>query len=517
VAATGVIRTSERVSIRVGASLLSNVARLVLSFTAGLLIARGLGASRYGEYQFLLASVASLSQFIDFGTSQAFFTFVARHRRHRRFLTIYSGWLALQFVVVVVAVGALAPAPMIATLWVGERRTAILLAFAATFLMNEVWEAVSQLGEARRRTVVVQAALTIQAAAHVTLVAWALYLHRLTVTTVFVFLIVEYGALVLTLGPAFVRLNVAAEPESDVTVRSVFKEFWLYCRPLITYSLFGFVIVFADRWLLQRFGGASQQGFFAIGQQFSTISLLATTSILQVFWTEVAAASAIGDRQRVALLFRSTSRALYFMAAWIACLLMPYAREILTITVGIGYAGAAASFALMLVYPIHQSMGRICGSLMQAAGETQLYSQIGMATMVLSLPITYLLLAPHNLAVPGLALGALGLAMKTVIIGVLSVNLLAYAISARLGAPYDWKHQVATLGLLLLLAFGCRYAVQQMIEPSPYGRGLVAIALGALAYVVASATVVYRRPGVVGLTRAQVASVVGVYRGLLAS
>jgi hypothetical protein len=119
--------------------------------------------------------------------------------------------------------------------------------------------------------------------------------------------------------------------------------------------------------------------------------------------------------------------------------------------------------------------------------------------------------------VPGLALGALGLAMKTVIIGVLSVNLLAYAISARLGAPYDWKHQVATLGLLLVLAFGCRYAVQQMIEPSPSGRGLVAIALGALAYVVASATVVYRRPGVVGLTRAQVASVVGVYRGLLVS
>jgi hypothetical protein len=43
--------------------------------------------------------------------------------------------------------------------------------------MNEVWEAVSQLGEARRRTVVVQAALTIPAATHVALVASAVYLH----------------------------------------------------------------------------------------------------------------------------------------------------------------------------------------------------------------------------------------------------------------------------------------------------------------------------------------------------
>jgi len=55
------------------------------------------------------------------------------------------------------------------------------------------------------------------------------YLKRLTVTTAFVFLIVEYGALVLTLGPTFVRLNIEGEPESDVTVHSVFNEFGVYC------------------------------------------------------------------------------------------------------------------------------------------------------------------------------------------------------------------------------------------------------------------------------------------------
>jgi len=125
----------------------------------------------------------------------------------------------------------------------------------------------------------------------------------------------------------------------------------------------------------------------------------------------------------------------------------------------------------------------------------------------------------RSLAVPGLASARSALAMKTVIVGVLSVNLLAYAISARLGAPYDWKHQVGTIGLLLLLAVRMPVHRQQMIEPSPSRRrGSWPSRLGALEYVARVGDGSwYRRPGVVGLTRAQVASVVGVLPGLLAS
>jgi hypothetical protein len=176
-----------------------------------------------------------------------------------------------------------------------------------------------------------------------------------------------------------------AEPESDVTVRTVFNVFWVYCRPLIAYSLFGFVLMFADRWLLQRFGGASQQGFFAIGQQFSMNQPAGDDVDPAGLLDRGRGASARGDRERVILLFRSACPRALFHAAWITCLLIRTPGN-LTITVGIGYAGAAASFALMLLYPIHQSMGRICGSLMQAVGETHLYSQIGMASMAASLP-----------------------------------------------------------------------------------------------------------------------------------
>lgn len=505
---------SERVSIRVGASLVSNAARFLFSFGAGLLVARGLGASQYGRYQFLLASTASLSQFIDFGTSQAFFTFVAQRPRSRRFLALYGGWLALQFVAVVAAVGVLAPRSMIAALWVGEARNGILLAFAASFLMNELWEAISQLGEARRRTVRVQAALMLQAMAHLLLVGSAWYLHRLTTTLALVFIVSEYGTLVLVLGPAAVS-DAMSEADDDGGPRRIAADFWTYCRPLVAYAGCGFALAFADRWLLQRYGGAEQQGFYGVAAQFSTVSLLATNSMLQVFWTETAAATAAGDRDRVILLFRSTSRALYFVGAWVSCLLIPYASEILRLTLGVAYTAGAAAFTLMLLYPIHQTLGRVYGAVMQASGETGAYSRIGVIVLILSLPITYFLIAPRSALLPGLGLGALGLAIKMVVVGIISVNLLAVSIARRIGAAWDWIHQVGTPALLLAIAYGCR-ALVHLVSPAIGPAGIVSAAAGASAYALISAGIVYQSPELVGLSRAQTASIVSLYRSVLA-
>jgi O-antigen/teichoic acid export membrane protein len=506
-------RPADRLSVRFGASLLSNIARLGLGMLSGLLVARGLGAVQYGDYQFLLASVASLAQFIDLGTSQAFYTFISRQRRCRRFLIFYAAWLAAQFVAVVAAVGVMAPQRLIDALWLGHDRGTLLLAFIATFLMNELWEAVGQLGEAQRRTIVVQGALGLQAAAHLVLIAVTVSTSHLTVPIVFVFVALEYSVLIALLGPRFVRANLRGTG-GDETLASVASEFYRYCKPLFVYALCGFVLLFADRWLLQRFGGARQQGFFAIGQQFSTVSLIATTAVLQVFWKEIAAATAAGDHARSLALYRSTSRALYFVAAWMSCLLIPYSREILSLTVGQDFLAAGAPFAIMLLYPLHQSMGRIGTSFLHATGETGLYSRVGIGAMLVSLPLAYVLLAPRTAALPGLALGAIGLSLKAVLANVISVNLQARAIALRFGTVIDWRHQIGVLVFLLGVAFACRTGVRTVLTGAGSGYDLVAALAGATIYAVVSAVVLVRYPAVIGLTAAQVRAIAATYRAL---
>src|SRR5205809_707923 len=80
--------------------------------------------------------------------------------------------------------------------WVGHHREIVLLALAASFFTTQAWGMVSQLGEASRKTVLVQAAAVSQSIAHLVLAAAAIYLGWLTVQAVMLLLIGEYVILV---------------------------------------------------------------------------------------------------------------------------------------------------------------------------------------------------------------------------------------------------------------------------------------------------------------------------------
>src|SRR5881628_994812 len=83
----------ERVVVRVGVTFVANLVRAGLSFVSGILIARGLGASGYGDLNFLLGSFAAISQLLEMGTSSAFYTFISQRRRSRAIVTLYLCWV----------------------------------------------------------------------------------------------------------------------------------------------------------------------------------------------------------------------------------------------------------------------------------------------------------------------------------------------------------------------------------------------------------------------------------------
>ena len=496
---------SQRGAVRVGATFVATGMKMALSFSSGMLVARGLGAHDYGDYQFLLGSFAAVGQFLDLGTGFAFFTFLSRQRRSRRFLMIYTGWMAAQFSAVVLVVGLLTPQAVLDRVWLGHERSVLLLAFVATFVMGELWDMVTQMGEARRQTVRLQAAGVAQGVLHLVLVSLAVWLHVLAVNTVLVFLILEYGALTLVFGPRLFMNSIDADADgSREAFGVVLREFATYCRPLVVFSLVGVVLAFADRWLLQRFGGAEQQGFFSIAQQFATVSLIATTSLLQVFWKEIAEASSQHDAVRVATLYRSVSRALLFASAWLSCAVVPYANEILALTVGRTYAGAALPLALMLLYPICQSMGRIGGSYFHATGDTDTYSRIGLWTTAIGFPMTYLLLAPMTAAVPGLGLGAIGLTIKTVLLAIVGVAAQQFVIARKNGWDSLFAYEIMTVGGLLLLGFACRFASvgawSRLFGAADHPAPVGAIMAGTALYVLLSAFAAHRLSHVIGLS-----------------
>jgi len=507
---------SERFVVRLGVSVLSNLLRSGFSFFTGILVARGLGASGYGDLSFLLGSFAAISHLMEMGTSSAFYTFISQRRRNRAFIVFYLGWIMLQFVATVLVVGMVLPEYLLKWIWVGHERGVVLLSFVASFLVTQAWGMVSQLGEAARRTVYVQMASVFQAVAHLVLVIAAVHLEWLTVPSVLWLLIGEYALLVVILGPRLARENLSDESDTGVGYRAMAGEFVTYCKPLCLYGWVGFLYVFADRWLLQQYGGADQQGFFSIGQQFAGISLIATTSILKVFWKEIADARERYDQRRIQLLYASVSRGLYVVGAWISCLLIPYSREILDWTVGAGYEGAWLCLALMFLYPVHQSLGQIQGTFLYASGETRSYARIGISMMIVSIPITYLVLAPESAIVGGLGLGAVGLAAKEVVLQIVGVNLQAYSIAHSNRWDYAIGYQGLVLGVLLSLAWACKWASQWILGLfDSIGNPSGVIFLGSGLYIVLSTAVLSHFPWIIGLSHDQVRSVLTAVTGRL--
>lgn len=491
---------TDHVVVRFLATLVANIVRTGLSFVTGVLVARSLGAADYGNLSFLLGSFAAINLVLDMGSSPAFYTLISQRKRGARFYALYLLWtVGVQFFGTIVVIALLMPRNVVHQIWLGHDRSIVLLAFGATFLTSQIWTMVSQIGEALRKTVVVQGAAVAQALMHLVLIVAAMQARVLSIPVVFWLLIAEYLLLISILGPILYRRSVTtgvAESGGEVL-----RQFVVYCRPLVLYGIIGFVHQFADRWLLQRFGGAREQGFFSVGQQFANLSLLATTSVLHVLWKEMAEARERGEIGSANAFFGSIRHTLYFFAAWVSCMAIPYAADILAWTVGSDYRGAHLPTALMLLYPVHQTLGQIQGMYLLSTGNTGAHARIGILMMVIGLPATYLALAPSGSFPGGLGLGATGLVVKMLVVQQVGVALQVRALVRTGSISYDFGYQFALLGILLLASFGCRWIVDAVLGIVPHISRVVSVWAGCLLYAVVTAGVVLRHPRLAGIDR----------------
>jgi O-antigen/teichoic acid export membrane protein len=492
------MRTSvrRRFAFTVGANLL----RSMLSFVTGMLLARSLGPVSYGEMAFLLGTFVAIRQILDMGSSTAFYTFMSQRAQSRRFVTLFFGWLGVQFLVPLCVVGFLFPSQWIEAIWRGAHRGLVLLAFVAAFMQYSLWPVIQQLGESRRQTLRVQSLGVAVIVIHLLAMILLWSFGRLGLYAIFIAIALEYLIAAIVLLKCF--RNWVPDELKPVGIESVsvFKLYLRYCLPLLPYTWVGFAYEFADRWLLQNYGGSVQQAYYAVSAQFAGVALIATSSILNIFWKEIAEAHFRSDHVRTHMLYRGISRILFLVGAMIAGYLSPWAEELVRLILGVAYVGGASTLVIMFLYPIHQSMGQIGGTMLYATERITLQVVIGVIFMVLSMGVTYLVLAPADAVVPGLGLASEGLAFKMVGLQIIQANVLAYVIARIWKWRFDWGYQV--VGLLGCLSLGW-VAHLGAIELTRDSWPLpAAMALGGVLYLILTVAFVYSLPWLAGSTRA---------------
>ncbi len=487
------------VRVRFLFSIVSNALRAIIGFATGLLIARALNPAGYGDLMFLLGSFVAIRTLLDMGSSSAFFTFLSQRARGIKFYWIYISWLAVQFLVTLIFLWFIIPSGLFQKVWLGHNREIVLLAFAASFMQQQVWQTVGQIGEAMRKTVKVQLLNLGVALFYFIIIVILASNEQLSIQKILYVLVCQY--MVATLYSYYLLRESLSDSVVDASVAGVFRDYWKYCKPLLVLSFVSFTYDFTDKWMLQKFGGATQQGYFQVASQFAAVSLLATTSILNVFWKEIASAWESQDRTRVAMLYRKVSRGLVMMGAMISGLLLPWSEQIVRIFLGAEYLNAWPVLAVMLLYPIHQSMGQIGGTMFLASGQTRKYMFVSIGVMLLSIPFTYFVLSSstHD-GLSGLEFGALGMACKMVILGIISVNVQAWIIAGFCGWKFDWLFQVVGVPLMIGLGFAAKIFVGLFwtMGNASMSKLLLLVITSSLIYVCFAMAALWRLPWLVG-------------------
>jgi hypothetical protein len=150
---------------------------------------------------------------------------------------------------------------------------------------------------------------------------------------------------------------------------------------------------------------------------------------------------------------------MYTITAYLSCFVAVQYDKVALIFGGSEYKNAGMAIMIMAFYPIHQTYGQLTSTVYYATGQTKLYRNIGIICMVSGLPLIYFLLAPRiNF---GLDYGAMGLAIKYVLMNFIMVNIWLYFNTRFLKLSF-WKfllHQIGSVAVMILVAVPAKLGV----------------------------------------------------------
>jgi O-antigen/teichoic acid export membrane protein len=281
------------------------------------------------------------------------------------------------------------------------------------------------------------------------------------------------------------------------------QRWWRFTSPLILPQYYLPLVAYFGLFLIQRWYGSAEQGYYALALQWSAFAMVFTTSGVWIFWREVAH-HAGQDRRHTAEVYRRFSTLFFYLALVLACGLSASSRLLVQVVAGERFRGAVPVLAIMAFYPISQTINQLTAASMKATERTASYARWSVLLSIPEILLTYLLLAPTSAAVPGLHLGAIGMGTKTALYG------LATAL------VYDWlncRYFAIGFGRVLLRKVGVAAVVGVLAivligsgGPWLQERGLgalVALVVSAGGYGVAVALLTLARPQVAGLSRAE--------------
>ncbi|KOR36685.1 hypothetical protein AM228_10955 [Planktothricoides sp. SR001] len=485
--------------------LTANLIGLAINLVTQSIIPRGLAPTAYGSFSFLSAFFTQIVGFFDAGTSIGFYTKLSQNLEDVGLIKIYNFFAVILSAFTILVVAIILTTGFGDSLWPDQEGIYIWMGLFWALL---TWysQIINKILDAYGITSKSEIVRTQQRFLGMILVLLMFVSNQFSLTNFFLYHYLILFFLCFSWWNLLQKQGIELFPKVQQTAREIrqyIKDFYTYSSPLIIYSFVGLLVGLLDRWMLQKFAGSVQQGFYGLSYQIGAICFLFTSAMTPLLTREFAKAFGETDLLKMRSLFQQYIPMLYAIAAYFGAFAFIQAKKISLLVGGQDYTEASVAIGLMTLYPIHQTYGQLSGAVFLATGQTKLYRNIGILFMLLGLPMTILLIAPKEWL--GLNLGSTGLAIKMVIIQFFGVNLQLWFNTRFLSMSF-WnllRHQIYSLSLLLGIAWIAAFIVDMLIENT-----LLAFLTSGLIYSIGSILLLFLVPSVFGISRKQLNGII---------
>lgn len=488
---------------RYAATLFTQFIQFAATIVVSGVVPRALGPAGFGNYNFLLNTASTIRSFLDPSANQAFFTFSSQEKQSGALTKTYALLLLLQIIIVFALIGVLAFLQSTDLIWPHQALDQILWVTVLEWCLF-VTASLRQLGDSKGLTVRAQAIVLLTALINVFGLLALNYFEALNFYT-YVWLNLFTALLIgFALGYWLLIVNRALTWEGSLreNISGYIKRWWRYASPLIALEYYKPIVAYLGVYLLQRWYGSAEQGYFALAAKWSALVLVFTSSALSIFWREIANAIANGEQERAGRIYYKFANFLFFVALALCAWLSFNSRLLVDILVGGEYQAAIPVLALMAFYPLQQTYGQINNAALKGAEKTKQIRDIGIAISIPDVALSYFLLASPAAPIPGLNLGAMGVAIRMVIYGLISVQIYEWMSHKVFGLNYfsTLVQKLQAVLLVFLLAWLALTKVSESLAAFNIAPLIIFIVSTSM-YFIAIVIVALFKPNLLGISR----------------
>lgn len=468
------------------------------------IITRMLGPGLFGDFKYLLYIFTILSSVIGFG-GNFFSTELAKNHHDKTVISFYWTYIFISWAVACIIIIPALFSGLSGVLFPGQDIFYIWLAFSLTFftfissLLDSMTDTCGLTRKASIFNLFAKLSGLIVLCLFLYVFNWVNLLSVFSYSYIAVFvLIVGFVALMKSNGIPVLHFRISLHD-----FKQKFTSFYKYSHPLLVLGIIVLPLSLTGRWMLQKFGGSVQQGYFSLSESFSAFIIIFSNSVTPLLLREFSISFNEKNINKMSALFNKSISIFTVVSSYFSVFLALNASAVTMMVGGKSFEGAILPTTIMLFYPIPYIANNILYVLIYATNRTALLRNVMLIFGVFGLLMSFILIAPNEYF--GLGLGAVGFAIMTVSVTSLThLVLLKYCVSAL---NLKWT-KVTGNYIKIILAFLVVGAASTLLCNVLIHNLWISFILSGMLYTLGVIFIVKRFPGLLGVSTAELYALV---------